>query len=150
MNSSNTKSIQIKICTYFHFHDDVMRPLSLFSLILYLCDMKSAQCLEYDDQPENYLVEYSTTTISDGLNGVQIAFVEDLIYHENFDPDKLNDDIGLIKLKYPLQLNTVGWRAKLALRNEYFPTGTPAVLAGDNFITSHLYELFYLKFEDNY
>jgi hypothetical protein len=97
--------------------------------------MKSALCLEYDNQPENYLVEYSTGTISNGLNGAKIAFVEDLIYHENFDPDKLNDDIGLIKLKTSLQLNNVGWRSKLALRNEYFPTGTPAVIAGDNFIT---------------
>jgi hypothetical protein len=59
-----------------------------------------------------------------------------LIYHENFDPDKMNDDIGLIKLKAPLQLYAVGWRVKLPLRNEYFPTGIPAVLAGDDFITS--------------
>lgn len=125
--NSNTKSIQIKICTYFH---DAFASFS---------SLQAALCLEYDDRPENYLVEYATTMISDGLNGAKYALVEDVIYHENFDPEKMNDDIGLIKLQAPMQLFSAGWRVKLPLRNEYFPTGTPAVLAGDNFITSRLF-----------
>jgi hypothetical protein len=75
-------------------------------------------------------VEYATTEISDGSNGVNVAFVENLIWHENFAYPNLNYDIGLVRVKTSLKIDLFDYKVKLPLGGEYFETGTPVVLAG--------------------
>jgi hypothetical protein len=75
-------------------------------------------------------VEYAATEISDGSNGVNVAFVENLIWHENFAYPSFNYDIGLVKVKTSLKIDLFDYKVKLPLEGGYFETGTPVVLAG--------------------
>lgn len=84
---------------------------------------------------EDVLIEYATTVISDGTHGTKIAYAEKLIMHEKYDGDELNDDIGLIKVKTPFEIDFADFRVRLPLQGAYFSTGTPAVLAGESHLT---------------
>lgn len=88
---------------------------------------------KWDEAPETYLVEYATTEIADGSNGEKIAYVEQLIWHENYDSLDIVDDIGLVKVKTPLDTGFPEFKVKLPLRGSYTKTGTSAVLAGKSF-----------------
>lgn len=89
--------------------------------------LTAAHCLE-DTEPEEYLIEYSTTEISYGSIGSKVAYAEQLIMHEGYDED-LDNDIGLIKVKTPM-FDDRQFFAKLPIKGQYFATGTPATLAG--------------------
>lgn len=89
--------------------------------------LTAAHCLE-DTEPEEYLIEYSTTDITYGGIGEKVAYAEQLIMHEGYDED-LDNDIGLIKVKTPM-FDDRQFFAKLPIRGQYFSTGTPATLAG--------------------
>lgn len=89
--------------------------------------LTAAHCLE-DTEPEEYLIEYSTTNIAYGGIGENIAYAEELIIHEGYDED-LDNDIGLIRVKTPMLVDRQFF-AKLPIKGQYFATGTPATLAG--------------------
>jgi Trypsin len=91
---------------------------------------QAAHCI-VDEVPESYLVEYATTVISNGLNGERIAHVEKLIWHEKYSDEEINDDIGLVKVKTPLQIDFSDFKVRLPMRGAYFATGSPAVLSGE-------------------
>lgn len=93
-----------------------------------------------DELPESYLVEYGTTEIADGTNGEKIAYVEKLIWHEDYDNDELNDDIGLVKVKTALEISFSDFRIRLPVKGSYVSSGSPAVLAGKNFLKRFQYE----------
>lgn len=80
--------------------------------------------------PQEYLVEYSTTEISDGENGVKIAYVEELIPHEKYDGYDILNDIALVKLKTPIVSNHADYKIKLPIKAQPVTTGSPAVLLG--------------------
>jgi Trypsin len=96
---------------------------------LFNVSFQAAHCI-YGELPESYLVEYATTVIADGENGERIAFVDALIWHELYDEEELNDDIGLVRVKSPLETGFSDFKVRLPMRGAYFATGTPAVLAG--------------------
>lgn len=80
--------------------------------------------------PEEYLIEYATTKISDGFNGEKVAYVEQLIWHENYDDELLINDIGLVKVKNPFEIDFSEFKVRLPIRGDYVASGTSAVLAG--------------------
>ena len=91
--------------------------------------LTACHCIE-DRKAEEYLVEYGSTEISSGYNGTRTVLVEQLIKHENYDlTGRIENDIGLVKLASPIVWD-VDFRVRLPLLGQYFPTGTPAVLAG--------------------
>ena len=91
--------------------------------------LTASHCIEGSD-PEDFLVEYGRTEIADGFNGTQIVLVEKLIVHEKYDlTGEIENDVGLVKLASPIVWD-VDFRVKLPLQGQYFPTGTPAILAG--------------------
>lgn len=81
-------------------------------------------------KPEHMSVEYSTSEISNGFDGERIAYVEDFIEHEDYNPSQIRNDVGLIKLKEPLDTGLHGSIVKLATPGSYYKTGTPTVVAG--------------------
>lgn len=89
--------------------------------------LTAAHCLE-DTEPEEYLIEYSTTNIAYGSIGEKVTYAEELIMHEGYDED-LDNDIGLIRVKTPM-FDDRQFFAKLPIKGQYFATGTPATLAG--------------------
>lgn len=91
--------------------------------------LTAAHCV-YMSSPERHLVEYGTTKISDDSNGEKIAYVERLIWHETYDPGELKDDIALVKLLTPIEMDITDYQVRLPIRGSYFATGTPAVLVG--------------------
>lgn len=57
--------------------------------------------------------------------------VESYYVHEGYDPNnQYINDIAVIKLVRPIQNDLHDWKVKLAVLGAYYPTGTPAVLAG--------------------
>lgn len=91
--------------------------------------LTASHCIE-GSEPEEFLVEYGRTEIADGYNGTQVVSVEKLIMHEKYDlTGQIENDIGLVKLASPIMWD-VDFRVRLPLQGQYFPTGTPAVLAG--------------------
>lgn len=91
--------------------------------------LTASHCIE-GSKPEEFVVEYGRTEISDGFNGTQVVLVEKLILHEKYDlTNQLENDIGLVKLASPIMWD-VEFRVKLPLQGQYIATGTPAVLAG--------------------
>lgn len=95
--------------------------------------LTAAHCI-VDSAPEEYLVEYSTTEISDGDNGLKIAYVEQLIYHEYYDDDEIVNDIGVVKLKTPLIIDHSNFKTRLPLKAQLVSSGAPAVLLGKQFV----------------
>lgn len=92
--------------------------------------LTAAHCIE-DEFPESYLVEYATTEISNGHgHGEKIAYVDQLIWHEEYDNEELRHDIGLVRVKTPLESDLYDLYARLPIRGQYFSTGTPTVLFG--------------------
>lgn len=90
---------------------------------------QAARCI-YGAEPEWFLIEYATTIISHGTNGPNVAQIEELIWHERFEILSDNDDIGLVKVETPLTIDLFGFKVRLPVRNDFFPTGTLGVLAG--------------------
>lgn len=84
-------------------------------------------------------IEYATTTLMG--SGHLIAFPELFIQHELFDLGLIIYDIGLVKVKAPINTGLHNSYAKLAMPGNYYATGTPSVSAGwgiwDNNNVSH-------------
>jgi len=99
------------------------------SILSVLWVLTAAHCIE-NSNPNNYLIEYGTTEIANGGNGLKIAYVEQFIWHEHYSSRDLNDDIGLVKLTAPLTNPLHNFKVKLPTSDAYFATGDAAVLAG--------------------
>lgn len=56
--------------------------------------------------------------------------VEQLIKHEKYSASNHMNDIGLVKLKAPINITLKGYRVKLPVLGALFETGTPAELSG--------------------
>lgn len=56
--------------------------------------------------------------------------MEQLIWHETYNPNELKDDIALVKLKTPIELDFAEYQVRLPIKGAYFSTGTPATLVG--------------------
>lgn len=83
-------------------------------------------------------VEYLATEIANGYDGPLIAYVERFIEHEDYDPSQIRNDVGLIKLKEPLETGLNGSPVKLAAPGSYYATGTKTVVAGWGRVGSNL------------
>jgi hypothetical protein len=90
--------------------------------------LATAHCV-YGDVTAGNQVEYGMTVISHGSRASNIALYLQLIWHEKFNPYTLVNDIGLIKTTR-MDVGFFEYRTKLPIPSDYFPTGTPAVLAG--------------------
>lgn len=78
---------------------------------------------------EQYSVQYANTVI--GRDGTNVNEVEKIIIHEGYAPsNQYINDIGLVKLKEPMNNPLHDFFARLPLGGTYYNTGTPAVLAG--------------------
>lgn len=56
--------------------------------------------------------------------------MEQIIWHEEYNSRILKNDIALLKLKTPIELNLFDYKVKLPIENAYFSTGTQATLVG--------------------
>lgn len=92
--------------------------------------LTAAHCI-YGDTPDQKLVEYGTTVISNTDNGEKIAYVEQLIWHEDYDSYALSNDIGLVRLATPIEMDITDYQVRLPIQGSYVASGTPAVLAGE-------------------
>lgn len=68
--------------------------------------------------------------VSDGFEGRNIAKVEKIIQHEDYDENKIKNDIGLILLQKSLNIGLNGSPVKLSSPGRYFQTGTPTTVVG--------------------
>lgn len=92
--------------------------------------LTAAHCVHLGD-PERMSIEYFATNISNGEHGEKIAFVEELVWHEDYSSRTLIHDIALVKLKTPLELeNNSNARIRLPIKGQYAKTGSAAVLVG--------------------
>lgn len=90
-------------------------------------------------QPEWLSIQYGETKIDeDSTNVVQ---VKEIILHEDFeftgDPFRLHNDIALLKLETPIDMGDIENRVKLPIPNQFFPTGTPTIVAGWGYNASY-------------
>jgi trypsin len=75
-------------------------------------------------------VQYATTEISDGFDGPRTVQAERIIPHEDYDGNLIRNDIGLVKLKAPLDTGLHGSPVKLSMPGNYYATGTKTTVAG--------------------
>lgn len=99
------------------------------SLLNDLWIVTAAHCI-VDADPEIYTIEYATTEISNGFNGTRIALIERFIPHEDYSDSLIRNDIGLIKLREPLNTGLHASVVKLAQPGKFYSTGTSATVAG--------------------
>jgi trypsin len=78
----------------------------------------------------NTTITYATTEIVDRSNNSRTVAVEQVIPHEKYDGNLITNDIGLIKLKAPIDTGLHASHVKLAMPGSYYPTGTPTTVAG--------------------
>ena len=76
-----------------------------------------------------------------------VVSVEFWLVHEEYNAsDYFIHDVALMKLKEPLKIKLFDWKVKFAMKGAYYPTGTPATLAGkltvDLFINIFCYIFF--------
>lgn len=75
-------------------------------------------------------VQYGLTVISNN-EGLNIIPAQQLVRHEKYAPsNQYKNDIGLVKLKYPLNITLKGYRVKLPVLGAHFETGTPVEMSG--------------------
>jgi trypsin len=79
---------------------------------------------------ENLTVQYATTEISDGFDGPRTVGAEMIIPHEDYNGNLIKDDIGLVKLKAPLNNQLHDSPVKLSMPGNYYRTGTKTTVAG--------------------
>jgi secreted trypsin-like serine protease len=79
---------------------------------------------------EQMTIQYGMSVISDGFEGENEVPVEKFIPHEDYDSTQIRNDIGLIKLKKPLDTELHGSPVKIAVPGKYYPTGTLTTVAG--------------------
>ena len=91
----------------------------------------AAHCL--NKPVDQITIEYGTTEISNGTKGKKETGVEKLIQHENFNYSSHKNDIGLIKLKNPLDDITA---VKIATNGSHFKTGASSTVIGWGTISS--------------
>lgn len=90
--------------------------------------LTAAHCIEEFDDLSDLSIQYgSTKIIQDASN---IAFIQSIIPHENYDPILLVNDIAVLKLSKPIDMGEIENRVKLTIPNQFFPTGTSATLVG--------------------
>jgi secreted trypsin-like serine protease len=75
-------------------------------------------------------IEYGTTVIRGNSSEAKVAEIELFLRHENYNSEEITYDIGLIKVKTPIITGFHNAFAKLAMPGNYYPTGTPTVVAG--------------------
>lgn len=90
--------------------------------------LTAAHCLSSSD--EGLEIEYASTVISNGVDGSNIALAEFSIIHEDYDSALIRNDIGLIKLREPVDIGLQGSRVKIAAAGSFYPTGTASTVAG--------------------
>lgn len=90
--------------------------------------LTAAHCIT-NTNVASYSVQYANTIISrEGTDNV--VEVELLILHEGYLPsNQYINDIGLVKVKQPIQNSLYDYRVRLPMAGGYFSTGTPSVLA---------------------
>lgn len=94
--------------------------------------------------PINFTIEYSTSYLLETRPGAKHAAPELFIQHEKYNGNELIFDVGLIKLKEPLHTGLHSPLSRLAISGSYYPTGTPATVAGwgiwdyENYTLPHL------------
>lgn len=90
---------------------------------------KASHCLAASSTASDFSVQYASAVISDTSSHVMTA--ERTIKHEKYSPSKQYvNDIGLVKLKAPLNITLKGFRVKLPVLGSFYETGTPAMLSG--------------------
>ena len=99
------------------------------SLLNEIWVLTAAHCL-YQTTPDEFTIEYATTIQRQGVNGTNIAFVEQNIIHEDYQPRTLRNDIALMKLKTPINTGLFDTFVKLAPQGSYWKTGTPTTAVG--------------------
>lgn len=87
---------------------------------------------------ESLTVQYATTEVTNGFDGPQTVQAERFIRHENYNANLIRDDIGLVKLKEPLDTGLHGSPVKLAMPGNYYRTGTKTTVAGWGLLGSGL------------
>lgn len=90
--------------------------------------LTAAHCVEGDIDLEENSVQYGSTIIS--RNSDKVVGFKEVIVHEKYDGYKLINDIAVVRVSPPIDMGQIENRVKLPIPNQYFPTGTPAVLAG--------------------
>lgn len=88
--------------------------------------LTAAHCVD-SFRPRDMSVQYSSTKISPGSSNV--ADVDNIFPHEDYDFFSLENDIALIKLSSPVDIEEE-YFVNLPTLGQDFETGTPAVLAG--------------------
>ena len=89
----------------------------------------SGFCIE-GVKPDDVTVLHSSTTLYPEETNTEIQAVE-LVFHEEYNQNgSFINDIGLIRLASPIESTYVDFRAKLAMRGGYSPTGTFATVVG--------------------
>lgn len=95
-------------------------------IFLVLLITQAAHCLE-GQSPEDIVVEFGTSEISDRLKGKMIAIK--LIINEGFNSKNAANDIGLIKTQSSININDE-FKVKLPSRDEVITTGMDATAIG--------------------
>ena len=91
--------------------------------------LTAAHCL-YNTTADQFTIEYATTMQVQGVNGTNIAFVEQNYIFEGYQPRTLRNDIALMKLKTPINTGLFDTFVKLAPPGNYWKTGTPTTAVG--------------------
>lgn len=91
--------------------------------------LTAAHCL-YNTTADQFTIEYATTKQEQGVNGTNIAFVEQNYIFEGYQPRTLRNDIALMKLKTPINTGLFDTFVKLAPQGNYWKTGTPTTAVG--------------------
>jgi len=125
VNGTNAKIEEFPYMVALHYNSFLSCAGTLLNELWVLT---AAHCLS--GLPANMSIEYSTTEISNGYDGPRTAFVESYLRHEDYDSSLIRNDVGLIKLKEPLDTGLHGSPVKLASPGSFYQTGTPTVVAG--------------------
>lgn len=94
--------------------------------------LTAGHCIGKNFEVKDLLVRYGSADIySETFQG---ANVQEVIVHEGYDfgPTMFLPlhDIALIKLQTPIDMGDIENRVKLPIPGQFFPTGTPAIVAG--------------------
>merc|ERR1719219_3181406 len=74
--------------------------------------LTAAHCYHGNDlTATNYFIAAGATNVQDG--SAQFSFVESITLHENYNPNNINNDVAILKLKTPLTFNDKVKRACL-------------------------------------
>ncbi|XP_070505445.1 trypsin-2-like [Chironomus tepperi] len=89
--------------------------------------LTAAHCYTH---PVNFTIEYATSYLQPTSPDAKLAAPELFLRHEKYNGSSITFDIGLIKLLEPLLTGLHSPFSRLAMPGSYYPTGTPATVAG--------------------